>query len=96
MSAGTKLILDFKDIKQSANSCQKLMDRCKKLTSLEITNNSLNLRSLNLMSVVIRAKKSLKSLKVDSSIRRWSGAAFKKLGKMKELKSIKETLGVRW
>ena len=44
-----------------------------------------------MMSVVIRAKKSLKSLKVDNSIRRWSGVAFKKLGKMKELKSIELT-----
>ena len=48
----TKLILDIKDIKQkqSEKSCRKLIDRCKKLTSLEITNNSLDLRSLNLMS----------------------------------------------
>ena len=36
------------------------------------------------MSVVFRAKKSLKCLKVDSSFRRWSGAALKKLGKKKE------------
>ena len=81
-------VLDFKDIKQSKNSCQKLLDRGKKLISLEITNNSLDERSLNVMSVVIRAKKSLKSLKVDSFIHRWSGAAFKTLGKMKELKSM--------
>ena len=84
-----KLILDYNDIKQSANSCKQLIYRCNKLTSLQITNKSFNLRPLNLMSVVFRAKKSLKVLKFDSSIRKWSHAAFKKLGQMKELKGIK-------
>ena len=88
----TKLILDFNDIKQSAKSCSKLFNRGKKLTSLEITNKSLNLRSLNLKLVVIRAKKSLNSLKVYSSIRRLSHAALKKLGQMQELLSIKLNL----
>ena len=90
----TKLILDFNDIKQSAKSCSKLFNRGKKLTSLEITNKSLNLRSLNLKLVVTRAKKNLNSLKVYSSIRRWSEAVSKKLSLMlmKELTSIKITL----
>lgn len=88
----TKLILDFNDIKQSVKSYSKLFNRGKKLTSLEITNKSLNLRSLNLKLFVTRAKKSLKSLKVDSSIRRLSEAAFKKLGQMNDLISIKMTL----
>ena len=88
----TKLILDFNDIKQSAKSCSKLFNRGKKLTSLEITNKSLNLRSLNPKSVVIKANKSSRSLKVDSSICRLSEAAFRKLGQIKELTSIKLTL----
>ena len=90
-SLWTKLVLDYEDIKQSANSCQKLIDRCKQLTSLVITNNSLNPRLLNLMSIVIRAEKSLKSLQVHSSIYRWSDAAFKKLCKMKQLQRIELT-----
>jgi len=79
----TKLILDFNDIKQSAKSCSKLFNR---------SNKSLNLRFLNLKLVVTRAKKSLNSLKVYSSIRRLSEAAFRKLGQIKDLISIKLTL----
>jgi len=91
-SLWTKLNLNFNDVKKRASSCSKLIDRCRKLTSLEITNKSLNLRSLNYTSVVIKAKKSSKSLKVDGSIRRLSDAAFKKFGQMKEHKSSKLTL----
>ena len=82
--------MDFKDIKQSENSCQKLIDRYKNMTSLEISNNAHKLKSLNLMSVlvIIRAKRSLKSLKVDSSIRRWSNAAFKILGQIQESSKV--------
>ena len=43
------------------------------------------------MSVVIRAKKSLKSLYVDESIRKWSNVAMGKLCQMKELKSLSAT-----
>ena len=90
-SLWTRLILDFNDIKESENSCKQLIDRYKRLTSLEITNNSHNLGLLNFMSVVIRAQNTLKSLKVDSSIYRWPNAAFHKLSQMKELKRIKLT-----
>ena len=89
-SLWTKLVLDIKQIKQSVSSCLNLIERCKKLISLEITNNSHEDKSLQLFVklVVFRAKKSLKILKVDSSIQEWSAATFKELGKMKELKRI--------
>ena len=87
----TRLILDFHDIKENEDRCKQIIDRYTRLTSLEITNNSHNPGLLNLMSVVIRAQISLKSLKVDSSIYRWSNAAFNKLSQMKELKRIRLT-----
>ena len=34
-SLWTELTLDWGDIKQSADSCQKLVERCKKMTSLK-------------------------------------------------------------
>ena len=95
-SLWTKLILDYQDIKQTADSCRKLVERCKKLETLEITNESGDQRSLNIMSVVIRAKKSLKSLNVDSSIRNWTINGMAKLGEMKELKSITMTLNAHY
>ena len=91
VSLWTKLTLDYEDIKRSADSCRKLVDRCKKLASLKITNKSRNLKALNIMSVVIRAKKSLKSLYVDESIRKWSNVAMEKLFQLKELKSLSAT-----
>ena len=90
-SLWTELSLDYQDIKQAADSCRKLVERCKKLESLEITNESGDLRQLNIMSVVIRAKKSLKRLDVDSSIRKWTDFAMTRLGEMEELKSITMT-----
>ena len=91
VSLWTKLTLDYEDIKRSADSCRKLVDRCMKLASLKITNKSRNLKALNIMSVVIRAKKSLKSLYVDESIRKWSNVAMEKLFQLKELKSLSAT-----
>ena len=49
----TELTLDYEDIKQSADSCRRLVERCKKLASLKITNQDDNQRPLNIMSVVV-------------------------------------------
>ena len=87
-----ELTLDYEDIKQCADSCRRLVERCKKLASLKITNSNHNQRPLNIMSVVIRAKDRLKLLEIDSSIRKWTDAALSKLGQMKELKSITLTV----
>ena len=95
-SLWTELSLDYQDIKQAADSCRKLVERCKKLESLEITNESRDPRPLNIMSVVIRAKKSLKRLDVDRSIRKWTDFAMAKLGEMEELKSIKMTFNAHY
>ena len=46
----------------------QLVDRCKKLASLNITNNSRNPGKLNIMTVVNRAIESLKRLEVDHSM----------------------------
>ena len=73
-SLWTKLTLDYEDIKQKAESCRKLVERCKKLASLKILNESVNWNRLNIMTVVIRAKESLKSLEVDFSMRDWTPA----------------------
>ena len=95
-SLWTKLTLDYQDIKQNAESCRKLVERCKKLASLKITNRSHIPNSLNIMTVVIRAKDSLKSLDVDSSLQNWTYAAMAKLGLMKSLKNISFTFNARY
>ena len=95
-SLWTELTLDHQDIKQNADSCRKLVERCKKLASLKITNESHNPKSLNLMSVVIRAKDSLTSLDVNSSLQNWTYAAMAKLGLMKSLKNISFTFNARY
>ena len=95
-SLWTELTLDHADIKQTADSCRKLVERCKKLSSLKITNNANDPRSLNLMSVVIRAKDSLRSLEVDGSLDKWTDAAMAKLGMMKSLKLISFTFDTRY
>ena len=82
-SLWTQLTLDVKNIKQNAESCRELVDRCKKLASLEITNNSGtgNFSNLNtlIINIVMRAEESLKSLKVDHSVE------MNKLGSLKYL-----------
>ena len=75
----------IKNIKQNADGCRKLVDRCKKLASLKITNNSDYWNSLNIMTMVIRAKESLKILKVDHSMADWTPAAMSKLDSLKNL-----------
>ena len=87
-SLWTELTLDYEDIKQNTDSCRKLVDRCKKLASLKITNKYQNWKRLDIMSVVIRAKSSLKSLEVDDSMRDWTPAAMSKLGCLENLSSL--------
>ena len=84
-SLWTQLTLDFENIKQNVESCRKLVDRCKKLASIKITNKSRNSCKLNIMTVVTRAKESLNSLEVDHSLEDWTPAAMKKLGSLKNL-----------
>lgn len=86
-SLWTELTLDFDDIKLKADSCRKLVERCKKLASIKISNkNVFNWDvPLNIMTVVIRAKDTLKRLEVDSLMRTWRPAAMAKLGQMKKL-----------
>ena len=93
-SLWTELTLGYEDIKRSEDSCRKLVDRCTKLTKLKITSESANFkRSVDIvMSVVIRAKKSLKSLVIDSSIRKWTDVALERFGELKELRSISVTI----
>ena len=95
-SLWTELTLDHADIKQSVVSCRKLVERCKNLASLKITNNAEDQRILNIMSVVIRAKDSLRSLEVDSSLKKWTDADMTKLGMMKGLKNISFTFDTRY
>ena len=87
-SLWTELTLDYEDIKNKTESCRKLVERCKKLASLKISNQSYNEKTLNIMTVVIRAKESLKSLEVDSSMTTWSPAAMTKLGQLQNLTSL--------
>ena len=87
-SLWTELTLDYKDIKRNAASCRKLVERCKKLVTLKILNESKNRNTLNIMTVVIRAKESLKILQVDCSMRDWTPAAMGKLGRLKNLTSL--------
>ena len=91
-SLWTELTLDYEDIKLSADSCRRLVERCKKLARLKITNRNDNQRPLNIMSVVSRAKNSLMVLEIDRSIRNWTDAALIKLGQMKELRNIALTV----
>ena len=73
-SLWTELVLDYKYIKLDVIGCRQLVDRCKKLSSLEIFVNldildeSLVKDSLNIMNVVIGSKQSLMSLEVDQNI----------------------------
>ena len=71
-----ELTLDYQDIKQSAGSYRKLLERSKKLSSLTITNKSRNSGSFNTMSVVIRSKKSLQILEMG---RMWTGGRMRML-----------------
>ena len=80
----------------SVGRCRKLVERCKNLTSLKITNTSEYKGPLNIMSVVIRAKKTLKSLELDSSIREWTQGALAELDQMKELRNLAMTFDINY
>ena len=84
-SLWTELTLDSKDIRLKAESCRKLVERCNKLASLKISNEFIHWYRVNIMTVVTRAKATLKSLEIDSSMRTWSPTAMAKLGQMKNL-----------
>ena len=86
-SLWTDLTLDCKDIKRKADSCRKLVERCKKLAILKISNRFVN-STVNIMTVVIRAKESLKSLEVNRLLETWTPAAMAKLGQMKNLSCL--------
>ena len=94
VSLWTELTLNHQNIKQNPNSCRKLLERCKKLTSIKIT-NSIH-ESLNIMTVVIRSVKSLTSLDVFDSCQKWTPAALTKLGQMKQLTSLEMSLDARF
>ena len=93
-SLWTGLTLDLENIKRNAESCRKLVDRCKKLSSLEITDKrkQSGLRrhpdSKDIMTLVSRAKKTLKSLKINDSIQEWTPSAMAKLGRLENLQSL--------
>lgn len=91
-SLWTEITLDCEDIKEDTDSCRKLMDRCKKLSSLKISNRKLfytDTDSLNIMRVVIRAKDSLKTLKVDRLyFQDWTPASMAILGRLENLTSL--------
>ena len=93
-SLWTELTLDFENIKRDTESCRKLVDRCKKLSSLEITDKRKQFGlqrhpdSKDIMTVVSRAKKTLMSLKIDDFIQEWTPSAMAKLGRLENLKSL--------
>ena len=91
-SLWTELTLDYEDIKHSSESCRKLVKRCKKLANLKISNKLSNWKTLNIMTVVIRAKDSLQSLEIDSLMEIWTPAAMTKLGRLKNLTSLNITV----
>ena len=86
----TELTLAYEDIQTSEDSCRKLIERCKKLARLRITSATSNSKKCvyKMMSPVIRAKKSLRTLTIDSSIRVWTDDAAERLGQLKKLRSI--------
>ena len=88
VSLWTELTLDIENIKQNAESCRKLVDRCKKLSSLKIKNNRLFWGKLNIMTVVTRAKERLRCLEISSAIVEWTPAAMVKLGSLRNLTSL--------
>ena len=65
-----------------------MVDRCKKLTSLKISNKTDRRDNINIMTVVIRAKDSLKNLEVDHSMVNWTSAGMAKLGRLQNLQSL--------
>ena len=85
----TELTLDYVNFKQNAESCRKLVERCEKLSSLKISNKTCQWDKLNIMmTVVTRAKESLRCLEIDNALKEWSPAAMAKLGSLQNLRSL--------
>jgi len=88
-SLWTELTLDYADIKHNAETCRKLVERCNQLATLKISNKLGRGKKLDIMSVVIRAKESLRSLEVDTTEADiFSTAANTKLGCLTNLTSL--------
>ena len=87
-SLWTELTLDYVNIKQNAESCRKLVERCKKLSSLKISNKTCQWDKLNIMTVVTGAKESLRCLEINNALKEWSPAAMAKLGSLQNLRSL--------
>ena len=91
-SLWTELTLDYEDFlyQQNANNCRHLVERCNKLSSLKITNDSDIRSSLDIMSVIVRARETLKSLDLDDDWNpiHWTSVALALLGDMRELRSL--------
>ena len=101
-SLWTELTLDYEDIKHNAETCTKLVERCNKLVSLKISAKSkyswdpLNVSlCLKIMTVVIRAQESLRSLEVDKRILMESQAVMAELGRLKNFTSLTFTVDGR-
>ena len=90
----TGLTLDYEDIKHNTERCKDLIQRCKKLASLQISNKfyKWNILYLNIMTVVIRGERTLKNLQVDNTINVWTPAAMAKIGQLKNLSSLTLTI----
>ena len=58
------------------------------MVSLKISNKSYNWNPINIMTVVTRAKETLKRLEVHPVIREWTPAAMEKLGGLENLTSL--------
>ena len=95
-SLWTELTLDYKDFQCQRDSLLQLVERCNKLSNLKITNDSNIRSSLEMMSVVVKAKETLESLEIDSWIRNWTSGALKLLGDMRELKSLTLDVEIKW
>ena len=88
-SLWTELTLDLADIEHNAESCRKLVERCNQLATLKISNKLGRGKKLDIMSVVIRAKESLRSLEVDTQmVDILTTAANTKLGCLTNLTSL--------
>ena len=96
-SLWTELTLDYKDFqyRQYANSCGQLVERCKKLSHLSISNNSNIESTLEIMTAVVLAKETLKSLYIDSSISNWTRDSLALIGCMSELRCLSLALKIR-
>ena len=97
-SLWTELTLDYVDIKQNAEACKKMVDRCKKLVSLKISNKTDHWScwstsnwcwdNIRIMTVVMRAKDKLRNLEFDHSIRQWTPVGIATLVLLQNLASL--------